>query len=89
MKQISRELGVRYVLEGSVRKIGSRVRITAQLIDATTAAHIWAERYDRELTDLFVVQDDITSAVASAVGPALAHAERQRVIRKPPDSLDA
>jgi adenylate cyclase len=89
VKQVGRELGVRYVVEGSVRKVGSRVRITAQFIDATTAAHIWAERYDRELTDLFVVQDDITSAVASAVGPALAHAERQRVIRKPPDSLDA
>src|SRR5262249_44970492 len=66
VKQIGRELGVRFVLEGSVRKSGSRVRITAQLIDATTGTHLWAERYDRDLTDIFAVQDEITQSVAAA-----------------------
>jgi adenylate cyclase len=89
IKQISRELGVRYVLEGSVRKAGTRVRITGQLIEAATGAHLWAERYDRDLADIFAVQDEITESVAVAIGPALAAAERQRAIRKPPDSLDA
>ena len=89
IKQIGRELGVRYVLEGSVRKAGTRVRITGQLIEAATGAHLWAERYDRELADIFAVQDEITESVAVAIGPALAAAERQRAIRKPPDSLDA
>ena len=89
IKQISRELGVRYVLEGSVRKAGNRVRITGQLIEATTGTHLWAERYDRDLTDIFAVQDEITENVAAAIEPAMAQAERQRVSRKPPDSLDA
>jgi adenylate cyclase len=89
IKQISRELGVRFVLEGSVRKVGSRVRITGQLIEATTGTHLWAERYDRDLTDIFAVQDEITESVAAAIEPAMAKAERQRVSRKPPDSLDA
>ena len=89
IKQISRELGVRFVLEGSVRKSGARVRITAQLIEAVTGAHLWAERYDRDLTDIFEVQDEITQNVAAAIEPAMAQAERQRVSRKPPDSLDA
>ena len=65
MRQVSRELGVRYVLEGSVRRSGSRVRVTSQLIDAISGAHIWAERYDRELNDIFAVQDEITEAVAA------------------------
>ena len=89
VKQIGRELGVRFVLEGSVRKSGSRVRITAQLIEATTGTHLWAERYDRDLTDIFAVQDEITQSVAAAIEPAMAQAERQRVSRRPPDSLDA
>ena len=89
IKQIGRELGVRFVLEGSVRKAGSRVRLTAQLIEATTGTHLWAERYDRDLTDIFAVQDEITGSVAAAIEPAMAQAERQRVSRKPPDSLDA
>jgi adenylate cyclase len=89
IKQIGRELGVRFVLEGSVRKAGTRVRITGQLIEATTGTHLWAERYDRDLTDIFAVQDEITENVAAAIEPAMAHAERQRVSRKPPDSLDA
>jgi adenylate cyclase len=89
IKQIGRELGVRFVLEGSVRKAATRVRITGQLIEATTGIHLWAERYDRDLTDIFAVQDEITQNVAAAIEPAMAQAERQRVSRKPPDSLDA
>src|SRR6266849_4621639 len=89
VKRVARELGVRYVLEGSVRKGGNRVRITAQLIDAISGAHIWAERYDRDLNDIFAVQDEITASVAGVIEPALAEAEQQRVLRKPPERLDA
>ena len=89
VKQVGRELGVRYVLEGSVRRSGSRVRVTAQLIDAETGNHIWAERYDRDLTDVFAVQDEITTAVVRAIGPAVADAEQRRALRKPPESLGA
>ena len=89
IKQVGRELGVRYVLEGSVRRVANRVRVTGQLIDATTGAHLWAEKYDRDLADIFVVQDEITHSVARAIAPAIVSAEQQRVIRKPPDSLDA
>jgi TolB-like protein/cytochrome c-type biogenesis protein CcmH/NrfG len=89
VKQIARELGVRYVLEGSVRRGGSRVRITAQLIDAADGGHMWAERYDRELTDFFTVQDEITESVAIAIAPAIAHLERHQASRKAPDSLSA
>src|SRR6266481_4366474 len=89
VKRVARELGVRYVLEGSVRKGGNRVRITAQLIDAATGSHIWAERYDRDLNDIFAVQDEITASVAGVIEPALAEAEQQRVLRKPPERLDA
>jgi adenylate cyclase len=89
IKQVGRELGVRYVLEGSVRKGGNRMRITAQLIDATSGAHVWADRYDRDPSDIFAVQDEITASVAGIIEPALADAEQQRVLRKRPDSLDA
>jgi adenylate cyclase len=89
VKQVGRELGVRYVLEGSVRKGGSRVRITAQLIDAVSGAHLWADRYDRELTDVFAAQDEVTAAVAAVIEPTLAEVEQQRAFRKPPESLDA
>jgi adenylate cyclase len=89
IKQIGRELGVRYVLEGSVRKSGNRVRITGQLVEAANGVHLWAERYDRDLTDIFAVQDEITESVASAIEPAMAQAERLRVSRKPPESLVA
>jgi len=89
VKRIGRELGVRYVLEGSVRKGGNRVRVTAQLIDATNATHVWADRYDRDLSDVFAVQDEITASVAAVIEPALAEAEQQRVLRKPPERLDA
>ena len=89
VKQAGRELGVRYVLEGSVRKGGSRIRITGQLIDALTGAHLWAERYDRDLSDIFAVQDEIAASVAGVIEPTLAAAEQQRVLRKPPERLDA
>ena len=89
VKQVGRELGVRYVLEGSVRRGGNRVRVTAQLIDATSGAHVWADRYDRDLSDIFALQDELTASVAGTIEPALAEAEQQRALRKPPDSLDA
>ena len=89
VKQVGRELGVRYVLEGSVRKAGNRVRITGQLIDATVGNHVWAERYDRELADIFAVQDEITERVVGTIEPELYAAEHLRSQRKPPESLDA
>ena len=89
IKQVSRELGVRYVLEGSVRKSGNRVRVTAQLIDAIVDKHLWADRYDRDLSDIFAVQDDIAASVASILEPTLADAEQNRVLREPPERLDA
>jgi TolB-like protein/class 3 adenylate cyclase len=89
IKQIGRELAVRYVLEGSVRKVGNRVRITAQLIETETNRHIWAERYDRSLDDIFALQDDITMSTVASIEPSLRQAEIERVKRKRPDSLDA
>jgi adenylate cyclase len=89
VKQVGRELGVRYVLEGSLRKSGNRIRVTAQLVEAETGNHVWAERYDRDLADIFAVQDEITEAVTIAIAPAIAEAERQRAMRRPPESLDA
>ncbi|MGE5269105.1 MAG: adenylate/guanylate cyclase domain-containing protein [Thiohalocapsa sp.] len=89
VKQAGRELGVRYVLEGSLRKAGNRVRVTAQLIDTETGAHVWAERYDRALDDIFEVQDEITLSVIGAIEPSLRQAEIERARRKRPDSLDA
>ena len=89
VKQVGRELGVRYVLEGSVRKLADRVRITGQLIDAITGAHVWAERYDRKSDDIFALQDEITLSVVGAIEPSLRMAEIERVKRKRSDSLDA
>ena len=89
VRLVARELGVRYVLEGSARRSGNRVRVVAQLIDAESGNHIWAERYDRALEDVFVVQDEITSAVVTAIVPAVADAELGRILRKPPESLGA
>ena len=89
IRQVGRELGVRYVLEGSLRKLGPRVRITAQLIDASSAAHVWAERYDRAIDDIFELQDEITANVVGAIEPSLRQAEIERAKRKRPDSLDA
>jgi TolB-like protein len=89
MKQVAEELGVGYVVEGSVRKGGDRVRITAQLNDVATGSHIWAERYDRKLADVFAVQDEITEAIIAAIEPQLYAAENFRTRRKSPDSMDA
>lgn len=89
VRQIGRELGVRYVLEGSVRRDGNRIRIAAQFIDAETGNHIWAERFDRDVADIFTVQDEITHAIVEALGPAISQAERQRAMRKPPENLSA
>jgi TolB-like protein/Tfp pilus assembly protein PilF len=89
LKQVAEELGVGYVLEGSVRKSGDRVRITAQLNDVSTGSHIWAERYDRDLADVFAVQDEITQSIVAAIEPQLYAAENFRAQRKPPGSLDA
>jgi len=89
MRQVSAELGVRYVVEGSVRRSGDRVRITAQLNDTATGSHIWAEHYDRNLTDVFAVQDEITDAIVTAIEPQIYAAENFRSRRKPPNSVDA
>ena len=89
LKQIAEELGVGYVVEGSVRRGGDRVRITAQLNDVATGSHLWAERYDRKLADVFAVQDEITEAIVAAIEPRLYAAENFRASRKLPDSLDA
>ena len=89
LKQVAEELGVGYVLEGSVRKSGGRVRITAQLNDVATGSHVWAERYDRDVADVFAVQDEITESIVAAIEPQLYAAENFRARRKPPGSLDA
>ena len=89
IKRVARELGVRYVLEGSVRKGGNRVRITAQLIDAATGNHIWADRYDGELTDVFALQDEITRKAVAAIEPSLLEAEGVRSQHRAPEDLDA
>jgi adenylate cyclase len=89
VRQVSHELGVRYVLEGSIRKSGDRVRISAQLIDATTGQNVWAERYDREVEDIFELQDEMTQTIVAAVEPELGAFERDRALRTPPQSLDA
>jgi adenylate cyclase len=89
VRMIGRELGVRYVLEGSVRRSGSRVRVTGQLIETETGAHIWANRYDGMLGDIFGLQDEMTMSVIGAVEPTLRKAEVERIRRKRPDSLDA
>jgi adenylate cyclase len=88
-RQIGRELGVHYVLEGSIRKAVNRVRVTAQLIDASNGAHIWAERYDRELSDVFAIQDDVSQHVGAAIEPALSKREIERSRRKTPEQMVA
>lgn len=88
IRQVARDLGVRYVIEGSVRSAGKRVRITAQLIEAETGKHIWAEKYDRDLQDIFDVQDDITARVVAAVEPHLYAVEGTRIASRPPDRID-
>jgi TolB-like protein/class 3 adenylate cyclase len=89
IKRVGQELGVRYVLEGSVRKARGNVRITGQLVDAATGAHLWAERFDGSLQDVFELQDQVTTSVIGAVAPELEHAELERAKRKPIENLDA
>jgi TolB-like protein len=89
VKQVSQELGVRYVVEGSVRRASDRVRISAQLIDAATGAHIWAERYDRELRDIFALQDEITDSIAASMHPELQRSEEERAVSQEPQNLEA
>ena len=89
VRQVGRELGVRYLLEGSVRKAANRVRITGQLIDAASAAHLWADRFDGSPEDIFDLQDQVTASVVGAISPALEQAEIDRIKRKPTESLGA
>jgi adenylate cyclase len=89
VKQVGRELGVRYILEGSVRKAGNRMRITGQLVDALTGAHLWADRFDGGLEDIFELQDSVTASVVGAIAPKIEQAEIERAKRKPTRSLDA
>src|SRR5438477_12934424 len=89
IKQVGRELGVRYVLEGSVRKAGSRVRIAAQLVEADTGTHLWADRFDGSLEDVFDLQDRVASSVSGVIEPALQAAETARAVRRPTNDLTA
>jgi TolB-like protein/tetratricopeptide (TPR) repeat protein len=89
IKQVGRELGVRYVLEGSVRKVGDRVRIAVQLLDAATGSHLWADRFDSQLDDIFDLQDRVTGGVIAAISPQLERAEIERAQRKPTENLQA
>ncbi len=89
VREVARELGVRYVLEGSVRRAGDRLRVTSHLVDASTGATVWAERYDRPAADVFAVQDEITGNVVASLEPQLYAAENQRLQVRPPESLDA
>jgi adenylate cyclase len=89
VRQVGRQLGVRHILEGSVRKAGSRVRVTAQLVDATTGDHLWAERYDRDLGDIFAVQDEVTQTIVATLTERLKYVIAERAKRKPPAELEA
>ena len=89
VRQVAEDLSVRYVLEGSVRKSGNRVRITTQLIDGLTGNHLWANRYDRDLEDVFALQDEITSNIVAAVQPEMRNAEMLAVTQKRPDNLSS
>ena len=89
IRQVGRELGVRYVLEGSIRKAANRIRVTGQLIDTLTGNHIWAERYDRVLEDIFAVQEEVTQAIVAAIAPQITSTERSKAIRRRPSNLSA
>jgi adenylate cyclase len=89
IKDVGRKLGARYVVEGSVRRAGNRVRITAQLVEAMTGNHLWAERYDRDMADIFAVQDDVVRAISGAIPGQLDRAAMERLRRKPPNNLTA
>ena len=89
IKDVGRDLGVRYVLEGSIQKVGNRVRLNAQLIDATTNYHLWADRYDRELSDIFAVQDELTESIVAALQVTLTEVEQSRTARQYTNNLEA
>ena len=89
IRQVGRELGVRYVLEGSIRKSSNRIRVTGQLIDTLTGNHIWAERYDRVLEDIFAVQEEVTQAIVAAIAPQIEATEQSKATRRRPDNLTA
>jgi adenylate cyclase len=89
MEQVSRELGIRYVLQGSVRKAGDRIRITAQLVDVNTGGHLWAEKYDRDLKDIFALQDEVTQKIVTALAVRLTRDEQERLVRKGTDNVEA
>jgi len=89
VRRVARELAANYVVEGSVRRIGNRARITAQLIDGASGNQIWAERYDRDLADIFAVQDEVTGTIAARIEPELGAVERKRAERKPTQNLNA
>jgi adenylate cyclase len=89
VRQVGRELGVRYVVEGSVRKAGTRLRITGQLVDAATGVHLWADRFDGTLDDVFDLQDQVTASLVAAIRPNLFKAEVERALRRPPENLQA
>ena len=89
IRQVGRELGVRYVLEGSIRKSSNRIRVTGQLIDTLTGNHIWAERYDRVLEDIFAVQEEVTQAIVAAIAPQIESTEQSKAARRRPDNLGA
>jgi adenylate cyclase len=89
VREVGRDLGVRYVLEGGVQRSGSRVRITAQLVDAGTGYHLWAERYDREVTDIFALQDEVTQQIVRAMAVRLTEVERVRLGRPPTVAMEA
>ena len=89
IRTVARELGVRYILEGSIRRSGPRIRVSVQLIDAETGSHIWVEHYDRSLDDIFAVQDEMTAAIVGTIAPEIDQAEVNRVKRIPPESLDS
>jgi adenylate cyclase len=89
VRQVGSEMGVRYVVEGSVRRAGGQIRVSAQLIDATTGNHLWAHNLDRDMGDIFALQDEITDMIAGAIEPELGAAERARAVRRPPESLEA
>jgi adenylate cyclase len=89
VREVANKLGARYLLEGGIRRAGTKIRVTSQLIDAETGNHVWAQKFDRDVEDLFAVQDEVTSAIIGALAPEISQAEIERVRRKPPDSLDA
>ena len=89
VRQVGRELGVQYVLEGSIRKSSNRIRVTGQLVDALTGSHIWAERYDRVLEDVFAVQEEVTQAIVAAIAPQIESTEQSKAARRRPGNLTA